>query len=191
MSQAVPTFSSFPDLEPQEPNKTKSKREHRSHRERHREQDDRPSRRKHSRSRSRSQEGSSKRRKHRPKKEEKDPQANIFEDEKLHSKGRRERSTSNERGDTSYSRDYFVDKRGDVRNITYGGLHQGDVPKFHRAGRGKVLGLSSIWNIQRGSGNKQVEIGRKDHRKVPQIRLQLVPLSLTPPGSKVHRFKIL
>jgi len=186
MSQAVPTFSSFPDLEPQEPNKTKDKREHRPRKERHREQDDRPPRRKHSRSRSRSQEGSSKRRKHWSKKEEKGPRAGIFEDEKLHSKERRERSTSNERDDTSYSRDYFVDERGDVRNITYGGLHQGDVPKFHRAGRGKVLGLSSIWNIQRGSGNKQVEIGRRDRRKVPQIRLQLVPLSLTLLGSKVH-----
>jgi hypothetical protein len=185
MSQAVPTFSSFPDLESQEPNKTKSKKEHRSRKEKHREQDDRPSR-KHSRSRSRSQEGPSKRRKHRSKKEEKDPRASIFEDEKLHSKGRRERSTSNERDDTPYSRDYFVDKRGDVRNITYGGLHQGDVPKFHRAGRGKVLGLSSIWNIQRGSGNKQVEIGRRDHRKVTEIRLQLFLLSLTPPGSEVH-----
>lgn len=34
---------------------------------------------------------------------------------------------------------------------------------------GKVLGLSSIWNIARGSGNKEVETRRRDRRKVSHL----------------------
>ncbi|KAG8806498.1 hypothetical protein FRC19_007231, partial [Serendipita sp. 401] len=60
---------------------------------------------------------------------------------------------------------WFIDKKGDTLNITYGGLHQGDVPKFYRSGRGRVLGLPSVWNIKRNSGNKELEIGRWDKPK--------------------------
>ncbi|KAG8824661.1 hypothetical protein FRC18_010478 [Serendipita sp. 400] len=63
---------------------------------------------------------------------------------------------------------WFIDKKGDTLNITYGGLHQGDVPKFYRSGRGRVLGLPSVWNIKRNSGNKELEIGRWDKPKVPR-----------------------
>jgi hypothetical protein len=49
-----------------------------------------------------------------------------------------------------------------------------------------VLGLPSIWNIQRGSGNKQVEIGRRDRRKVFRISVRSVLLPPTSLGSEIH-----
>ena len=131
MSQAAPTFSSFPDLDFTEESKSKEKRDHKSRKERHKERDEKVSRRRHSRSRSRSRERSSKRRKHDSKTEHKSSRLGILDDEKLHSK-HREKSASPEGGEGS--RDYYVDKRGDMGNITYGSLNQRDVPKFHRAG---------------------------------------------------------
>jgi len=167
MSQAVPSFSSFPDLDnSEEKNRAGEKGERKSRKDRHRKEDEKPSRRRHSGSRSRSREGSSKKRKRGFKKDDISSRQGLLQDERIHSSKRRERSPSHERAETLLSRGYFVDKKGDERNITYGSLHQGDVPKFYRAGRGTVLGLSSVWNIQRSSGIKQIEIGRRDRRKV-------------------------
>ncbi|KIM33854.1 hypothetical protein M408DRAFT_325432 [Serendipita vermifera MAFF 305830] len=167
MSRAVPTFSSFPDLDLSEDSRIKDKKDRKSRKEKHKEREEKSSRRRHSRSRSRSQERSSKRRKHESRAEEKGLRVELLDDEALHSK-RRERSVSRERGESTYSKAYYVDKRGDMGNLTYGTLDRRDVPKFHRAGRGKVLGLSSVWNITRGSGNKEVVIERRDRRKVPR-----------------------
>lgn len=129
MSHAVPSFSSFPDLDFKEDSKTKDKKDRKPRKER----DEKPSRRRHSRSRERSRERSSKRRKHESKKEERASRIGLLDDEALHSK-HRERSVSQERGEGAYSKNYYVDKRGDMGNITYSSLNQRDVPKFYRAG---------------------------------------------------------
>ncbi|KAG8820110.1 hypothetical protein FRC17_010244, partial [Serendipita sp. 399] len=77
-----------------------------------------------------------------------------------------EKNTDSESAYGSTSKLWYIDKKGDSLNIVYGGLHPGDGPKFHRSGKGRVLGLSSLWNIKRGSGRKEIEIGRRDEPKV-------------------------
>jgi hypothetical protein len=77
---------------------------------------------------------------------------------------------------------YYSDRKGDFLNIQYGGLHAGDVPKYHLAGgtlrlpisdniiikeQGgrNVLGLSNSLVVVRRAG-KSVEIGVMGRRKV-------------------------
>ncbi|RUS21226.1 NRDE-2, necessary for RNA interference-domain-containing protein [Endogone sp. FLAS-F59071] len=43
--------------------------------------------------------------------------------------------------ETTISNAFFIDRRGDPDNLLYGGNYKGDVPKFYRAGGGRVLGL--------------------------------------------------
>lgn len=132
MSGFVPSFSSFPDLDSQE---QRNKKEHKSRKDkdkgRSREEEHRHRRR--SRSRSPSHERSHKRHKHSSQKGDKEILSSRFEDDdRIKAKQDRERKELED--DSALSREYFVDKRGDSLNIKYGGLHQGDVPKFRRAG---------------------------------------------------------
>jgi hypothetical protein len=51
---------------------------------------------------------------------------------------------------------YVIDKKGDINNITYGTLHRYSIPVFYRAGRGRVLGLSTGYRIDRDVSEQQV-----------------------------------
>ncbi|KAJ9629663.1 hypothetical protein H2203_002044 [Taxawa tesnikishii (nom. ined.)] len=42
---------------------------------------------------------------------------------------------------------FFVDRRGDPKNLSYGSLHRYDVPSYFRAGSGSVLGLKRSLKI--------------------------------------------
>ncbi|TVY42146.1 Protein NRDE2-like protein [Lachnellula subtilissima] len=44
---------------------------------------------------------------------------------------------------------FFIDKRGDEKNIVYGSIHRYDVPAFYRIGAGGVLGAPSKLKIDR------------------------------------------
>ncbi|KAL3425574.1 hypothetical protein PVAG01_02365 [Phlyctema vagabunda] len=44
---------------------------------------------------------------------------------------------------------FFTDRKGDVKNLAYGSLHRYDVPEFHRAGAGNVLGINVNYKIDR------------------------------------------
>ncbi|GLB36027.1 putative NRDE-2, necessary for RNA interference [Lyophyllum shimeji] len=67
------------------------------------------------------------------------------------------------------SRIYYSDRKGDPYNIQYGGLHSGDVPKYHIVGRGRnILGLSYAWTATYRSG-KGVEVGLGGRRKMPSL----------------------
>ncbi|KAF7590421.1 hypothetical protein BBP40_002877 [Aspergillus hancockii] len=44
---------------------------------------------------------------------------------------------------------YIVDRKGDKYNIIYGTIHRYNVPRYHRVGRGSVLGLPAGYKIDR------------------------------------------
>ncbi|KAJ9664086.1 hypothetical protein H2201_005326 [Coniosporium apollinis] len=44
---------------------------------------------------------------------------------------------------------FTVDRKGDVANLTYGGLHRYSIPPYRRIGYGSVLGLSAHYRIDR------------------------------------------
>jgi hypothetical protein len=48
---------------------------------------------------------------------------------------------------------FFVDRKGDEKNLTYGSIHRYDVPAFYRVGAGGVLGAPSNLKINRDHGN--------------------------------------
>ncbi|KAG6878633.1 hypothetical protein C0993_001156 [Termitomyces sp. T159_Od127] len=61
------------------------------------------------------------------------------------------RDTSSVENETS--RLYYSDRKGDRYNIQYGGLHAGDIPKYHIIDRGGyILGLSRSWTVTHRSG---------------------------------------
>ncbi|CAG8766328.1 14734_t:CDS:2, partial [Acaulospora colombiana] len=99
-----------------------------------------------------------------------------YDDENLKATEDMELGKAKESDEPAYVKGYYVDKKGDPLNITYGGLHKGDIPKFHRAGRGQVLGLSSSWNIKRGSGLREVE----------GIALRIGPIEVIPTGISIY-----
>ncbi|KAI5123567.1 hypothetical protein M0805_003385 [Coniferiporia weirii] len=65
---------------------------------------------------------------------------------------------------------FFQDGRGDPLNITYGGLHTGDIPRYWHIARGmKVLGLDSRLSVLYRAG-KGVEVGAPEwHNRAPQL----------------------
>lgn len=46
---------------------------------------------------------------------------------------------------------WVVDRKGDVKNLVYGSIHSYDIPTFHRAGRGGVIGATPGLKIDRNS----------------------------------------
>ncbi|KAJ7293452.1 NRDE-2, necessary for RNA interference-domain-containing protein [Mycena rebaudengoi] len=67
--------------------------------------------------------------------------------------------------DPSHSRLFYSDRKGDPLNIRYGGLHAGDVPKYHT--RKSILGLPSLLALYR-SGHG-VEVGVPGRGKMPSL----------------------
>jgi hypothetical protein len=41
------------------------------------------------------------------------------------------------------AKDFFVDRRGDSKNVEFGSIHRGDIPHYRRTGRGFVIGSQS------------------------------------------------
>lgn len=179
MSAFHPNFSSFPDLEENNVDKKeRSSKEHKSRKEKE----------KHSRNKDTEDE--------RDRRDSSDRQYRSRHGESKHehsSRRRRSRSRSPERKKSKHSSHKHKvdhswslledDKRrkaredqalllaGDVEmqsSSSKGGLHQGDIPRFYRDGKGRVLGLTSAWRISRGSGNKDVEVNRRDKHKAPR-----------------------
>ncbi|CAE6423356.1 unnamed protein product, partial [Rhizoctonia solani] len=78
-----------------------------------------------------------------------------------------------------------VDGKGDTQLMQYGYLDSGKVPRFMRAGYGRVLGAPPGWKIIRGRGsNRQVELGKGgrppakryvDRRAIPSTTRRLIP----------------
>ncbi|OJJ49102.1 hypothetical protein ASPZODRAFT_150039 [Penicilliopsis zonata CBS 506.65] len=49
---------------------------------------------------------------------------------------------------------FFIDRKGDIHNKIYGTLHRYSVPRYHRFGRGFILGLPRSYRIDRESVNE-------------------------------------
>ncbi|KAK3678782.1 hypothetical protein LTR78_001235 [Recurvomyces mirabilis] len=68
------------------------------------------------------------------------------------------------------SDDYFVDRRGDTKNVEYGTLHRYSVPQYHRAGYGRLLGLSSVKIDRDESTDKHIVLSRPASNRNEQNR---------------------
>ncbi|KAF8973700.1 NRDE-2, necessary for RNA interference-domain-containing protein [Flammula alnicola] len=67
------------------------------------------------------------------------------------------------------NRFFYSDRKGDPMNIQYGGLHSGDIPKYHLVGGGRnILGLPKAFVALRRFG-KGVEVGLSHQRKVSSL----------------------
>ncbi|TFK30778.1 hypothetical protein FA15DRAFT_580325 [Coprinopsis marcescibilis] len=179
MSVQVPSFASFPDFEGESSKKENSEsvgkeRDRDSSREKKKKDKDRSSKRQRSRSPT-----------SRDKHENEDKEKRRKRDKDRHSHGHREdskrrrkedRRTNSEATDTipklaeddSY-RLFFADRKPDVLNAQYGGLHQGDIPRYKMvAGGRRVLGLSPAFVVVRRLG-KGIEIGLKNSIRLSSI----------------------
>jgi hypothetical protein len=83
-----------------------------------------------------------------------------------------------------FNRFFYSDRKGDLFNIQYGGLHAGDIPKYRlvggmknisskvisdvRQGGRNVLGLPNSYVVLRRAG-KGIEVGPSNNRKVGQF----------------------
>lgn len=59
----------------------------------------------------------------------------------------------------------MIDRRGDSKNVEYGGLHRYSIPSYHRIGYGSVLGASKYVKIDRDAGTEKVIVLRIDRGK--------------------------
>lgn len=50
---------------------------------------------------------------------------------------------------------FIFDRKGDVKNLVYGSIHQYSIPPFHRAGAGSVLGAPPYVRIDRDYGDER------------------------------------
>ncbi|KAI0080269.1 DUF1740-domain-containing protein [Panus rudis PR-1116 ss-1] len=186
-SSFPPSFSSFPDLEPA-PSKPKAsssrdrspprKKEHKDKRDTKDKDKDKE---KDKREKEKEKEKSDKK-KHRRHHKDRD---SGTEDEHRKKKSRKHK----DRDVSEHPRDYaqvqpfayeetyspldtktifYSDRKGDPLNITYGGIHRGDVPKYHLVARGrKILGLPVQSVVHRGLHSISVDVGGK--RKMPSL----------------------
>lgn len=98
--------------------------------------------------------------------------------------------------ESSY-RSFYSDRKGDILNISYGGIYAGDVPRYHLVARGRrVLGLNDAFFVtHRGSHEIEISVGRQ--RKQPELtdpktrRLLLAPptKTLLASSSKVYKYE--
>ncbi|KAG2159723.1 NRDE-2, necessary for RNA interference-domain-containing protein [Suillus bovinus] len=57
---------------------------------------------------------------------------------------------------------FFSDRKGDQLNVTYGGIHAGNIPKYYIVNRGRsILGLDGDWAIYRRGKGIEINIGRR------------------------------
>ncbi|KAF8647946.1 hypothetical protein AX16_006478 [Volvariella volvacea WC 439] len=142
-SSFPPSFSSFPVLDP-EPNKPSSSAE--------------PAQR-----RKRSRSPNHDKKKHRRSNKGKERDRDREHKSKSKSKSKQDHENSY-KADGSLqpvqdeaSKYFYSDRRGDPMNVQYGGLHAGDVPKYHAVARGRfVLGLPRGWAVTQRTGKSVV-----------------------------------
>jgi hypothetical protein len=90
--------------------------------------------------------------------------------------------------------DYFVDRRGDSKNVQFGSIHRYDVPRYRRGGRGFVIGSPSarfgrgedskgiftITNVQERDDRRGMKVLSSKNTRLKDDGLQLI----TTPGSR-------
>ncbi|EKM61215.1 uncharacterized protein PHACADRAFT_84015 [Phanerochaete carnosa HHB-10118-sp] len=177
-----PAFYSFPVIEagPSRPQQeTTLDRKEKHERSKHkRDQDKDHEKRKKDRQDSRDE----RRKKHRGHKQVQDKFSNNIS---LPTPREREPYSSTSPEDLTYS-SFYSDRKGDRLNVTYGGLHTGDVPRYRLVARGKrVLGLSDgFFVIYRGPRVVEIDVWRKQkHPELTDSRTRR--LLLAPPTKRL------
>ncbi|KAG1749866.1 NRDE-2, necessary for RNA interference-domain-containing protein [Suillus paluster] len=111
----------------------------------------------------------------------------IPDDEKLKAEEDR-RLAQNDHQDSQWdSRPvFFSDRKGDQLNVTYGGIHAGDIPKYHIVNRGRsILGLDGDWTIYRKGGKAiEINIGRR-HKQPALTDSSVATLLAAPPCQRL------
>ncbi|KAG0696046.1 NRDE-2, necessary for RNA interference-domain-containing protein [Suillus ampliporus] len=81
---------------------------------------------------------------------------------------------------------FFSDRKGDQLNVTYGGIHTGDIPKYHLVNRGRsILGLDGDWTIYRKGGKGvEINIGRR-HKQPALTDSSVATLLAAPPYRRI------
>ncbi|KAL1762021.1 NRDE-2, necessary for RNA interference-domain-containing protein [Schizophyllum commune] len=155
---AAPTFSSFPDLDPN-PSQSKTK--------------DKPKEKAKKRHRSRSRSRDRERHKDKDREGKGDKEGKKKKDRDRHRDDKRDKVYEEAYDIRKDERDaglryFYSDRRGDPLNIAYGRIHSGDIPKYNIYHRGRqILGLDSAWIAHRtGHG---VEVFLRGPRKVPAL----------------------
>ncbi|KAJ8591485.1 hypothetical protein M405DRAFT_734897 [Rhizopogon salebrosus TDB-379] len=112
-------------------------------------------------------------------------EANILDDEKLKIEEDRRLTQSGLQPSKWDSRPlFFSDRKGDQLNITYGGIHAGNIPKYHLVNRGRsILGLDGHWTVYR-KGGKGIEISIGRGHKQPGLTDSSVRALLAAPPSQ-------
>ncbi|KAH6916852.1 NRDE-2, necessary for RNA interference-domain-containing protein [Coprinopsis sp. MPI-PUGE-AT-0042] len=152
--KSAPSFTSFPDLD-----QDSSSRRHRDDESRkERKYRDRKERRSRSRSPRRHKEADRDRKRDKGKRREKDRDEGK---RRRKEEGKTKENQPTEAPPDDSYRLFFSDRQPDKLNFQYGGLHQGDIPKYKIVGGGRqVLGLSPAFVVVRRLG-KSIEIGLK------------------------------
>lgn len=69
---------------------------------------------------------------------------------------------------------YVLDKRGDEKNLVYGGLHRYDVALYRRIGAGSVLGVKKDLKIRRDLSNEKSIVLSSSHLRANRSREKYV-----------------
>ncbi|KAM6498408.1 NRDE-2, necessary for RNA interference domain containing protein [Amanita muscaria] len=146
-SSFPPSFASFPDVDHEQPS-----------------QDEREPRRKDKRKRNGDQ--------HRDKKRKREADERGHKHRRYHADNdllTTAKSANTPAADTEPDwRLFYSDKRGDMLNIQFGGLHVGHVPKYNLIDGGRsILGLSSAWTARRSG--KGIIVDVRGQRKLREL----------------------
>ncbi|KAK4985087.1 hypothetical protein LTR50_006200 [Elasticomyces elasticus] len=86
------------------------------------------------------------------------------------------------------SRSFFIDTRGDSKNLAYGSLHQYKIPPFHRRGAGSVIGLEPGLKIDRYKSTENVFYLRDANVAAARRQERLLTAKQRLPESRRMRF---
>lgn len=110
----------------------------------------------------------------------------IPDDEKIKAEEDRRLAQSDIQESQWDSRPVFIsDRKGDQLNITYGGIHAGNIPKYHVVNRGRsILGLDGDWAIYRRGKGIEITIGRR-HKQPALTDSSVTTLLAAPPSRRI------
>ncbi|KAG2350232.1 hypothetical protein BDR05DRAFT_1007388 [Suillus weaverae] len=172
-SSFPPSFASFPDLDPGPSRNTLDRTRNESSTDT-REKDRKVKKDKNRRGSKKLTDESRKDKKHKTAKHDLEPVlprqhghtwkgASIPDDEKIKAEEDRRLAKSDIQESQWDSRPvFFSDRKGDQLNVTYGGIHAGNIPKYHIVNRGRsILGLDGDWAIYRRGKGIEINIERR------------------------------
>ncbi|KAG1757705.1 NRDE-2, necessary for RNA interference-domain-containing protein [Suillus lakei] len=113
-------------------------------------------------------------------------EVSIPDDEKIKAEEDRRLAQSDTQDSQWDSRPvFFSDRKGDQLNVTYGGIHAGNIPKYHLVNRGRsILGLDGDWAIYRRGKGIEINIGRR-HKQPALTDSSVSKLLAAPPSLRI------